>query len=149
MDDVYVLDESGFCCATQKWYGKEKLPWFWSESKSSLLLSPKYELQYSPYRDFLQLVILGKAPFLPFRAGVWPSCGKSPFHVCSVKRSDCCIIQPVWKGQSRSPGLPQSTSASLCCAFEYSEAAAKIQRGEVITFQVVTSVFFLFPLTDE
>lgn len=39
--------------------------------------------------------------------------------------------------------------SNLCFPFEYSETAAKIQCGEMITYHVVMSVFSPFPLTDE
>ena len=61
MNDVCLLDESGFCCATLKLCDKEQLPCFFSESKSSLLLTPKYDFQHSPYTDFLAFVILEKS----------------------------------------------------------------------------------------
>lgn len=64
-----MLDESGFCCATQKLYDKEQLPWFCSKSKSSLLLTPKYDLQHSPCTVSLAFVTLEKSllrlPSLP------------------------------------------------------------------------------------
>lgn len=103
MNDVSLLDESVFCCVTQKLRDKEQLPWFCSESKSSLLLTPKCDLQHSPHRDFLAFIILKKvfspSAFLPsLSEGIWPKYGKSPFHACS----ESCIITLVKKGQSGS-----------------------------------------------
>lgn len=64
MNDVCLLDESVFCCATQKLYDKEQLPCFCSKPKSSLLVTPKYDLQHSPCTDFFAFVILEKSLLL-------------------------------------------------------------------------------------
>lgn len=64
MNDVCLLGECGFCCATQKLYDKEQLPCFCSKFKSAFLLTPKYDLQHSPHTDFLAFFILERSLLL-------------------------------------------------------------------------------------